>query len=426
MASEQFRTPKGASDILPEEQSYWRFFQKNAEEAVARFGYSRLDTPMFEDARLFIRTAGEVTDIVENETYTFEDRGGDMLTLRPEGTAPVCRSYLEHGMFNLPQPVRLHYFMPMFRYDRPQAGRYRQLHQLGVEAIGDSDPSIDAEVIELAWSLLMMMGLTDLTLKLNSIGDSQCKPAYIEKLSDYYRSQNLTHPDCVRRLQENPLRLLDCKEKSCQRFVDEAPVSADHLCGECQVHWNELLGYLDSIPIPYEIDGGLVRGLDYYTRTVFEMEPAKELGQSTILGGGRYDGLIEQIGGAPTPGIGFGMGIERVLLNLKSQGIDVSENSRIKVLVAYVGRDAKEVGLRIASSLRNEGITAVLGPAGRSLKSQMRYAASIGASHAAILGGDEIERGTVVLRDLRQSTQAEIPAGDLGSKLMGHKLPMQT
>lgn len=417
MAVERFRTPKGASDTLPEEQRYWRFFQKTAEEAVARFGYSRIDTPMFEDAKLFIRTAGEITDIVENETYTFEDRGGDMLTLRPEGTAPVCRSYLEHGMFNQPQPVRLHYFMPMFRYDRPQAGRYRQLHQLGVEAIGDSDASIDAEVIELALSLLGMLGLTDLTLKLNSIGDPECRPHYIEKLRDYYRSQRIAHADCVRRLEENPLRLLDCKEKSCQRLIEKAPISADHLCEECEVHWNELLGYLDSIAIPYEIDGGLVRGLDYYTRTVFEVEPAKELGQSTILGGGRYDGLIEQIGGAPTPGIGFGMGIERVLLNLKRQGIEVSESGRIKVLVAHVGQDAKEAGLRIASSLRMGGVTAVLGPPGRSLKSQMRYAASIGVSHAAILGKDELERGTVILRDLGQSTQVEVSAADLISKL---------
>lgn len=426
MAAERFRTPKGASDILPEEQGYWRFFQNIAEEAVARFGYSRIDTPMFEDAKLFIGTAGEVTDIVENETYTFEDRGGDMLTLRPEGTAPVCRSYLEHGMFNQPQPVRLHYFMPMFRYDRPQAGRYRQLHQLGVEAIGDRDASIDAEVIELAWSLLEMLGLTDLALKLNSIGDPECRPGYIEKLRDYYRSQRVTHADCVRRLEENPLRLLDCKEKSCQRFIERAPISADHLCEECEAHWNELLSHLDSISIPYEIDGGLVRGLDYYTRTVFEIEPAKESGQSTILGGGRYDGLIEQIGGAPTPGIGFGMGIERVLLNLKGQGIDVSESNRVKVLVAYVGQDAKEAGLRIASSLRNEGVTAVLGPPGRSLKSQMRYAVSIGVSHAAILGEDELERGTVILRDLGQSTQVEISTGDLFSKLAVQRVALRT
>ena len=413
MAAEQFRTPKGTSDILPEEQGYWRFFRKHAQEAATRFGYSRIDTPMFEDARLFVRTVGEATDIVEKETYTFEDRGADMLTLRPEGTAPVCRAYLEHGMPNLPQPVRLHYLMPMFRYDRPQAGRYRQLHQFGVEAIGDGDASIDAEVIELGWRLLETMGLTDLTLKLNSIGDSKCRPAYIERLQEYYRGQRLTHPDCVRRLEENPLRLLDCKEESCQPLIAGAPVSSDYLCDECQEHWNELRSHLDAISIPYQIDGRLVRGLDYYTRTVFEVEPSEERGQSTIFGGGRYDRLIEQLGGSPTPGIGFGMGIERVLMNLRRQELPVSEDGRTKVLVAHIGPDAREVGIGIASTLRNNGVTAVLGPSSRSLKSQLRYASSIGATHAVILGADELERGTAVLRDLTQSVQSEVAIGEL-------------
>ena len=417
MAAEQFRTPKGTSDVLPEDQGYWRFFRRNAEEAAVRSGYGRIDTPMFEDARLFVRTVGEATDIVEKETYTFEDRGGDVLTLRPEGTAPVCRAYLEHGMANLPQPVRLHYFMPMFRYDRPQAGRYRQLHQFGVEAIGDGDASIDAEVIELGWRLLATMGLTGLTLKLNSIGDSKCGPGYVEKLQGYYRGQRVTHADCVRRLEENPLRLLDCKEESCQPLIAGAPVSADHLCDECKAHWDELLGHLNSVSIPYQIDGRLVRGLDYYTRTVFEVEPPEERGQSTIFGGGRYDGLIEQLGGGHTPGIGFGMGIERVLLNLKQQGLPVSEGGRTRVLVAHIGPDAKGAGVGIASTLRENGVSAVLAPSGRSLRSQLRYASSVGATHAVILGDDELKRGTAVLRDLTQSAQIEVAIGELARAL---------
>ena len=414
MSPQMFQAPRGTSDVLPQEQGLWRYFQTKAEEMASRFGYQRIDTPVFEDARLFVRGVGEVTDIVEKETYTFEDRGGDLITLRPEGTAPVCRAYLENGMHNLPQPVRLYYFCPVFRYDRPQAGRLREHHQFGIEALGDGDPSVDAEVIELAWSLLKEVGLGQLTLIVNSVGDRQCRPAYIEVLKEYFRPNVVsTCPNCPRRLEENPLRLLDCKEESCQPVIANAPGSVDHLCGDCAVHWDALLGNLNVLEIPFQMDKRLVRGLDYYTRTVFEIVPPVEGSQSAVAGGGRYDGLIEELGGRPTPGIGFGMGIERVLLDLKRQETVAPEPRGTKILLAHLDEKSKAAGLSLCSELRRGGVAAVLGPSGRSLKSQLRYASAIDASHAVIIGERELSAGVVTLRDLAKSEQREVSPDEL-------------
>lgn len=408
-----FQSPKGTSDILPEDQPYWRFLESRAEETSAAFGYSRIETPVFEDTRLFIRGIGEVTDIVEKETYTFEDRGGDVVTLRPEGTAPVCRAYLQHGMHNLPQPVRLYYMATNFRYERPQAGRYRQHHQFGIEVFGDSDAAIDAEVIEVGWRVLDSVSIVDKTLGLNSIGDSECRPGYIKELQAYYRNHlEIVCRDCQRRLEQNPLRLLDCKVGSCQPVIEKAPHSADHLCPACQEHWNALLDYVGDLGLPYGIDHRLVRGFDYYTRTVFEITPPGEGSQSTMLGGGRYDGLIQELGGAPTPGIGFGMGIERAILNVKQQGVELPAKEGPKVMVAHVGTAAKKVAAGMASRLRLAGIPAVLAPE-RGLRSQLRYATSLAASHAIIIGDDELERGVVVTRDLGKGEQHEVPMDEL-------------
>ena len=415
MNTQMFRAPRGTTDVLPGEQKLWDYFRGKAEETAARFGYRRIETPIFEDAGLFVRGIGEVTDIVEKETYTFEDRGGDLVTLRPEGTAPVCRAYLEHGMHNLPQPVRLHYTGPFFRYDRPQAGRYRQLHQFGIEAIGEADESIDSEVIELAWLLLESLGVGPVSLLLNSIGDPECRPGYIHRLQSYYRSRldELVHEDCKRRLEYNPLRLLDCKNGICQPLIAEAPGSVDHLCDACAEHWHALLGHLDSIGVPYQIEKRLVRGLDYYSRTVFEIVPPGQGQQSTIVAGGRYDGLMEVLGGRPTPGIGFGMGIERVLANLKHKDVAEPEPAVGLVLVAHVGKKPKEAALALCSKLRRGGVTAVLAPPGRSLRSQLRYASSIDATHATIIGDRELGEGVVVLRDLAKSEQKEVSTDSL-------------
>jgi histidyl-tRNA synthetase len=407
-------------DILPSDQNYWRFIKTTAREVASRFGYERIDTPLFEDAGLFVRGIGEVTDIIEKETYTFEDRGGDRLTLRPEGTAPVCRAYLENGMHNQPQPVRVFYICPIFRYERPQSGRYRQHHQFGIEVFGDTDASIDAEVIEVAWRFLESIGLTDLSLTINTIGDRKCRPGYINTLRDYYRPHyDALCDDCKRRLESNPLRLLDCKNESCQPIIAGAPKSSDYLCEECAEHWDNLKKYLDTIGLAYTTDHTLVRGFDYYTRTVFEISPPVEGRMSTIVGGGRYDGLIEELGGRPTPGIGFGMGIERVIVNLKRQEIVVPDYLETKVLVAHVGNDAKIEAVRLSSELRQLGISTVIGPAERGLRSQLRYASSVDATHAIIIGEDELKKGFVVLRDLEAHEQIELAPEKVAEAING-------
>ena len=405
-----FQAPRGTADRLPTEQKYWRYIESHATDVARRFGYGRIDSPMFEDARLFVRGVGEGTDIVEKEMYVFEDRGGDHLTLRAEGTAPVCRAYLEHGMHNQAQPVRMYYLCPVFRYERPQAGRFRQHHQFGVEAIGDGDPSVDAEVIELGWTFMHDIGLSDITLLTNSIGDGQCRPEYIAALKSYYQSQtaNLC-PDCRQRLERNPLRLLDCKVETCRALGEEAPKSVECLCAECQTHWDRVRSYLDAAGIPNRVDHRLVRGLDYYTRTVFEIQPAVEGAQSTILGGGRYDGLIEQLGGRPTPGIGFGSGIERLVLNLRRDEIPVPDEPSPRYLIATIGEDARVEGVRLASRMRNAGIGAILANGGRALRGQMRQANALGVAAALIIGEDEVRDGTVVVRDLQTSSQEAVP-----------------
>ena len=411
MSPQRFQAPRGTSDILPSEQKYWRLFEDKASELADIFGYERIDTPTFEDADLFVRGTGESTDIIEKETYTFEDRGGDSITLRPEGTPPVCRAYLQSGMHNLPQPIRLYYHGSFFRYDRPQAGRYRELHQFGIEIIGDSSAYADVEVIEVAWRLLKSLEIHDATILLNSIGDQQCRPDYIENLQSYYRSRAnmLVHEDCKRRLETNPLRLLDCKEDTCQTLIADSPGAIDYLCKDCMAHWDSLVSHLERLDIAFEIDKRLVRGLDYYTRTVFEMVPPIEGQQSTVVAGGRYDGLMEDLGGQPTPAIGFGMGIDRVITNMKRLEVSPPQKvHRTKIVVAHIGAAALKTGLTLSSNLRINGISAILAPAERSLKSQMKYASAVDATHVVIIGDVELGRGVFVVRDLVKSKQIEV------------------
>ena len=414
-----FQAPRGTTDILPQDQGYWRYIERQAVSVCHRFGYRRIDTPVFEEAGLFVRSVGEETDIVEKETYSFEDRGGDLLTLRPEGTAPVCRAYLERGMHNLPQPVRLYYFCPIFRYERPQAGRYRQHHQFGIEAIGGGDPLIDAEVIQVGWTLLRELGLKSLSLVVNTIGDPACRPGYLQRLREYYKAHlDRTCQDCRRRYERNPLRLLDCKQQSCQPFIAQAPRSVDHLCGPCGDHWEALRGYLDDLNIVYKVDHRLVRGLDYYTRTVFEIQPPEERGQSTIIGGGRYDGLIQELGGQPTPGIGFGCGMERIIVNLKRQEVEVPEDTPRPTVIVPLGEAAKAYGVRLAAVLRDAGQAVLLSSGRASLRAQLRYASSMEARYALIVGDEELKSGVIGVRNMdegeqRQATWAELP-GALG------------
>ena len=415
-----YKAPRGTTDILPEEQPHWRYVETSASEICERFGFHRIDTPVFEASGLFARSAGEASDIVEKETYTFMDRSGDSMTLRPEGTAAVCRAYLERGMQVQPQPVRLYSVrVPMFRYDRPQAGRYRQHHQLNVEAIGEADASVDAEIVELAWRFFTGLGLKDLALVINSIGDSECRPGYLEALRHYYEPHlpGLC-ADCRRRFQSNTLRLLDCKKESCQPHAAGAPRSVDHLCGECQAHWDRLTSYLEHLGLPYSIDHRLVRGLDYYTRTVFEVQPPVEGAQSALGGGGRYDGLIQELGGRPTPGVGFACGMERVILNLKRQGIEPPPAAdRPAAVVAFVGDEARTAALKLASDLRAQGLAAILAPAGKSLKAQMRYVSAVGAVHALILGEEELRQGQVTIKEMAGGQQRQVAISQVAEAL---------
>jgi histidyl-tRNA synthetase len=389
-------------------------------DVAARFGFGRIDTPAFEDSNLFIRSVGEGTDIVEKEMYTFDDRGGDSITLRPEGTAPVCRAYLEHGMHNLPQPVRMYYFCPVFRYERPQAGRFRQHHQFGVEVLGDADPSVDAEVIEVAWDLMTSLGLTDINLLINSVGDPQCRPAYVAKLREYYSGhEDKLCNDCKERLDRNPLRLLDCKVESDHALGEDAPRSADNLCDDCNAHWNKLLRYLDAMQLPYQIDHRMVRGLDYYTRTVFEVQPVDGGGQSTICGGGRYDGLITELGGRETPGIGFATGLERLTLNLKRSEVAVPDEPSPLYLVANVGDDARIAALELSVRLRRAGVGAILSSGSRGLRGQMRQANALNIPFTLILGDDEIEKGEVVVRNMETSEQESKPLAEFFKEVTG-------
>ena len=414
----RYRAPRGTQDVLPEEQSRWDYVTAAAREQARRFGYGRIDTPVFEQAGLFQRGVGEGTDIVEKGTYTFPDRSGDEVTLRPEGTASVCRAYLEHGMHNRPQPVRVHYFCPIFRYDRPQAGRLRQHHQFGVEAIGDGDPAVDAEVIELGWRVTQALGLQGLSLALNSIGDPACRPAYLAALKEHYaQALDRACPDCRMRYERNPLRMLDCKRAdfACQELIAAAPLMADNLCDACAEHFAQVRRYLEALDIPYHVNPTLVRGLDYYTRTVFEILPPEEGAQSVVLGGGRYDGLIELLGGRPTPGIGFGSGIERFILNVKRQEAATAqpEGAGVDAVVVSLGDAAAAAGVKLASDLRRQGLEAVLAPQGRSLRGQMRHATALRASYALVLGEDELARGAVQVKELASGAQREVQIGAL-------------
>ena len=404
-----YKAPRGTVDILPADQPYWAHVQEQAALACRLYGYQRLDTPVFEDYGLFARTDAQGTDLVEKEMYVFEDRSGQRLALRAEHTAPVCRAYLEHGMFNHAQPVRLYYIGSAFRYERPQAGRYRQHHQFGCEALGDPSASLDVEVIELALRFLGSLGLQELTVVLNSIGCRECQPGYVQVLREYYKPHVAeVCDDCRVRMVKNPMRLLDCKEKSCRPIIDQAPHISDHLCPDCEAHFEEVKAQLAALGVGYTLNHRLVRGLDYYTRTVFEIQPKREGGQSAIVGGGRYDGLIEAIGGKPTPGVGFAMGMERVILNLKEQELGVPGTTAPRVYLAHMGESARLSAVALGAQLREAGVTVVSSTGGKSLKAQMRHANSLGAQYTIILGEDEVRAGQVVVKSMAENTQESV------------------
>jgi histidyl-tRNA synthetase len=408
------KAPRGTFDILPEERAYWKYVEEKAASLCQLYGYQPMSTPILEDAQVFTKTVAGGTDIIDKEMYIFVDKSGQELALRAEGTAPVCRAYLEHGLFNLPQPVKLYYIGPAFRYERPQSGRYRQHHQFGFEALGEADPALDAEVIEMASHFFHSLGLSQLIIQLNSIGCRVCRPGYLEVLKQHYSDhmEGLC-PDCKVRLVKNPLRLLDCKKTSCQEIAETAPQIADYLCVECQLHFQSVQKYLTVMGIPFRFNPRLVRGLDYYTRTVFEVEPRANGGQSVLGGGGRYDNLIEELGGKPTPAVGFATGLERIILNLKKQKLDIPALPRPDVFIAYLSGEAKTEAIKLASELREAGIGVIMATGDKSLKGQMRQADSLGITCTLILGKREVSQRNVMWRDMKSGEQKTISMAEI-------------
>ena len=409
------RAPKGTYDLLPDEAARRDAMVAAAARLFAAYGYRHMVTPEFEETGLFERGVGEATDIVRKEMYTFLDKGARSLTLRPEGTAPICRAYVEHGLHKWPQPVKVWYYCPMFRYERPQTGRYREHYQFGAEAIGSADPAVDAEVIALLAALFAELGVDGARLNMNSMGDPGCRPAYVEKLRGYLRGrEGELCGDCVERLDLNPLRTFDCKVESCRAVLDEAPRLVEHLCPDCRVHFDTVLELVKRAGLEPHLDFRLVRGLDYYTRTTFEFNSDRLGAQSGVGGGGRYDGLIEQIGGSPTPGVGWGSGLERIALAMRAQPLP---RSAPDVYVVSFSDAARAAAFGVAQELRGAGLAAELDLAGRSPKGQLKQAGRSGATWAVLLGLDELGPDLVRLRNMDGGGEEDLAAADLAALL---------
>lgn len=398
----RYQAPRGTQDVLPDMQPYWAAVLEGIREVTRLHGFRRIDTPAFEYAGVFEKGSGDTTDIIEKEMYVFEDRGGEKLALTPEATPAVCRAYLEHGMASWPQPVRLYTTHAMFRYDRPQKGRYRQHHQFDCEVLGSADPLVDAEVIAVLWRLYERLGIRNVTVRLGSLDDWEPRRAYIERLKDYYRPHlEKLSEDSQRRFARNPLRLLDSKDERDQPFKEGAPKLVEQLSPEAQAHHEAVTGALAAAGIAYVIDPLLVRGLDYYNRTVFEIVPNDdERAQGTLGGGGRYDGLMELLGGPPTPGMGFGSGIERLILEMQKNGVVFEDGAMASVYIVHRAEGAGARVFALAAELRDRGIATLIGESGKSLKAQMRGANHSGARLAVIIGEDELATGKAVVKDL--------------------------
>lgn len=402
---------KGFKDILPEDAALWQHIETRARDIFQRFGYREIKVPILEKTGLFARSIGETTDIVEKEMYSFVDRNGESLTMRPEGTASVLRSFIEHNLY-AEQPVqKLYTIGPMFRHERPQKGRLRQFHQMSVEALGADQPELDAEIMAMAWMLMTDLGL-DVSLEINSLGCPQCRPAFNKALLDFLgQSQDALCPDCERRRYKNPLRVLDCKNKHCQEHYVNAPSILDHLCNDCAEHFQTVETYLKALDISYKVNSFMVRGLDYYTRTTFELLTNALGAQSAVGAGGRYDGLVKQLGGPALPGIGFAVGIERLALLLAEQQ-EGSSAGFVDIFIAALGHAAMGRAFAMVHALRSRGLRVVMDYAARSLKSQMKQAAKLGSRFVLIIGDDELAKGQAVMRDMVSHEQEEIALSD--------------
>jgi len=412
------KAPRGTNDILPPLSLQWQYVEKIAQKILSYYNYEEIRTPIFEYTELFQRGIGEVTDIVEKEMYTFNDKGGRSITLRPEGTASVARSYLENKVYGQAQPTKYYYLGPMFRYERPQAGRFRQFHQLGVEAFGSNDPALDAEVIFLGLNILESLGLKELEVYINSIGCPECRGEYLKVLREFLsKKKQFICEDCRNRIDRNPLRVLDCKNETCSTVLSEAPRIIDYLCSNCAAHFKQVRDYLDLLKVDYTVDYRLVRGLDYYTNTAFEVK-FKGLGaQDTIFGGGRYNGLLEEIGNKSIPGVGFAIGLERLLLTLQEQNIELPVENSVDLYITSIGEQAKKAAFLYVHQLRKVGLKAELDYLDRSVKGQMKAADRMNATYTIIIGDDELDNGKATIRNMKSGEQLEVELTQLVEKM---------
>lgn len=397
---------RGFRDIMPSERSAWAFVENTCRKAAEAYGFQFLDLPLVEPTGLFERGIGRATDIVEKEMFSFEDKGGDSLTLRPEMTAGMARAYIEHGLINQPQPIKWYGLGPVYRYQRPQYGSQREFHQWSCEAFGEEHPVMDAQIMIMVANVFEELGLP-VTLQVNTIGDNECRPIYRKALLDYYRPHRKDLcEDCLARITKNPLRLLDCKEEKCQELKAEAPQFVDHLCNACQKHFEKIIEYLDELDVPYVLNPHVVRGLDYYTRTVFEVWSSDDdRGRTALGGGGRYDGLLEQIGGRPTPAVGMALGLERIIIKMKEQGVKIPPLPRADVYIAQLGEPAKRKAMKLFEDLRRAGIKVTANFAKDGLKAQMEAAAKLNVRYTLIIGQKEMVDHTIIIRDMEAGMQ---------------------
>lgn len=400
---------KGTQDTLPKESYKIQYVESAVKETAENFGFHEMRTPVFEHTELFQRGVGETTDVVQKEMYTFEDKGGRSITLRPEGTAGAVRAFLEHGLFNEGLPQKIFYLTSCYRYEKPQAGRLREFHQFGIECFGAGAPSADAEVISLANEVFNYLGINNLSLEINSIGCPECRKHYHKALKEYFETyKGDLCETCLGRLDRNPMRILDCKSPVCSGIAEKAPTVLQFLCDDCKEHFESVKKYLEAMNIEYTVNPQIVRGLDYYTRTVFEFV-SKEIGaQGTVCGGGRYDGLIAEMGGNPLPACGFGLGLERLLLLMEAQGTEFPAPKKCDLYIASMGETANLKAAEIATELRNEGMSVQFDTVGRGLKPQMKYANKIGALYTLVLGDNEIETGNIKLKNMETGDETEM------------------
>lgn len=404
------KRPKGTQDIVPGSVEKWQYLENEIRKICSDYGYQEIRTPIFEATELFLRGVGETTDIVNKEMYTFMDKGNRSITLRPEGTASVCRAYVENKLYGQPQPIKLYYLGPMFRYENTQAGRFRQFHQFGAEVLGGDNPLADAEVIHLIWEFFRRIGIKNIKVHINSVGCSVCRIEHRDRLQEFLQDKKTDLcNDCQVRFEKNPMRILDCKNPSCQAIVTDVPTTLDTLCEGCSEHFTKVQKLLTMAEIDYHINPKMVRGLDYYQKTAFEVIAEGIGAQSAICGGGRYDGLVEEIGGPTTPGIGFAMGIERILAVLENQEKDFEEEAEGRVVVAALGDLAQQEGFKLSTELRQAGVSTAMDLMGRGLKSQMKFADRQGARYVLIMGEDELAKNIVIVRDMSLGDQTEIP-----------------